>query len=196
MARALRLTTLPTRHLTTTNLTTRPSLLTTTTTPQYTRLFSTTRPRPNDTLPVRVSGTGTGTVQHLSVPGKAYTFTADTYPLLGGGDSAPSPVVYSLASLSSCNQVTGHVVARDHGIALGKWAVEVEADLPTAVLVKGAAEGNPNWEGVRLKVRVQTDAEGERWERFVSEVERRCPITRLFRLSGVKWESEWVNEKL
>lgn len=72
----------------------------------------------------------------------------------------------------------------------------MEADLPTAVLVRGAAEGNPNWEGVRLRVRVQTDAEGERWERFVSEVERRCPITRLFRLSGVRWESEWVNERL
>lgn len=188
MSRALRLTTLPTRHLT--NLTPR------TTTPITTRLFSTTRPRPSDTLPVRVSGTGTGTVQQLSVPGKAYTFTADTYPLLGGGDSAPSPVVYSLASLSSCNQVTGHVVARDHGIALGKWEVEVEADLPTAVLVKGAAEGNPNWEAVRLRVKVQTDAEGAKWERFVSEVERRCPITRLFKLSGVKWDSEWVNEKL
>jgi uncharacterized OsmC-like protein len=179
------------------NLPTRLAALTTRQPTPLTRAFSTTHTH-RQSLPVRVTGTGTGTVQHLSVPGKAYTFTADTYPLLGGGDTAPSPVVYSLASLSSCNQVTGHVVARDHGIALGKWHVEVEADLPTAVLVQGAAEGNPNWEVVRLKVRVQTDVEGggEKWERFVSEVERRCPITRLFRLSGVRWESEWVNEKL
>lgn len=162
-----------------------------------TRAFSTTRTH-HQSLPVQVSGTGTGTLQHVSVPGKHYTFTADTYPVLGGADSAPSPVVYSLASLSACNQVTGHVVAGNHGIKLGQWHVEVDAQLPTAVLVKGE-EGNPNWESVRLKVRVQTDVkegETEKWERFVSEVERRCPITQLFKRSGVVYESVWVNEKL
>ena len=55
---------------------------------------------------------------------------------------------------------------------------------------------------MRLLVRVQTDVdegsvEGkEKFGFFVSEVERRCPITQLFKLSGVKYESEWVNEKL
>ena len=159
--------------------------------------FSTT-PARLQTLPVQVVGTGTGTLQHVTVPGKSYTFTSDTYPVLGGADSAPSPVVYSLAALSACNQVTGHVVARDHGIKLGEWEVKVDADLPTGVLVKGE-EGNPNWEGVKLQVKVQTDIkEGEeaKWERFVSEVERRCPITALFKKSGLRWESEWVNEKL
>ncbi len=161
---------------------------------QATRAFITTPPR-LQSLPVAVSGTGTGTLQTLTIPGKPYTFTSDTYPVLGGGDSAPSPVVYSLASLSSCNQVTGHVVARDHGIKLGEWKVEVEALLPTAVLVKGA-EGNPNWEEVRLRVRVQTDVKEEGFEKFVGEVERRCPITQLFKRSGVKYESVWVNEEI
>ncbi|KAK4140712.1 OsmC/Ohr family [Dichotomopilus funicola] len=171
-----------------------------------TRLFSSTphqsAPR-SDILPVQVAGTGTGTLQHVTVPGKSYAFVSDTYPVLGGADSAPSPVVYALASLSACNQVTGHVVARDHGITLGKWNVEVDGQLPTGVLVQGLREedvGGPNWEAVSLRVRVQTDVdgekEGEKWERFVSEVERRCPITRLFRDSGLKYESTWVNEKL
>lgn len=168
-----------------------------------TRLFSSTTPRQSpprsDILPVQVAGTGTGTLQHVTVPGKSYTFVSDTYPVLGGADSAPSPVVYALASLSACNQVTGHVVARDHGITLGKWNVEVDGQLPTGVLVQGLKEedvGGPNWEAVSLRVRVQTDVEGEKWDRFVSEVERRCPITRLFRDSGLKYESTWVNEKL
>ncbi|KAK3904178.1 OsmC/Ohr family, partial [Staphylotrichum tortipilum] len=146
-------------------------------------------------LPVQITATGRGTHQTISVPGKPYTFTSDTYPILGGADSAPSPVVYSLASLSACNQVTGHVVARDHGIALGEWHVEVEGLLPTGVLVKGE-QGNGNWEGVKIKVRVQTDAGEEGFGKWVGEVERRCPITRLFKESGLRWESEWVNEKL
>ncbi|KAK4137090.1 hypothetical protein BT67DRAFT_374491 [Trichocladium antarcticum] len=154
-------------------------------------------------LPVHISSTGTGTLQTVTVPGKAYTFAADTYPVLGGTDAAPSPVVYSLASLSACSQVTGHVVARDLGIRLGGWRVDVAARLPTATLVSGA-EGNPNWESVAVTLRVQTDLAGggtaaeeeERFRHFASEVERRCPITQLFKLSGVRYESEWVNEKL
>ncbi|KAK4677482.1 hypothetical protein QC764_404990 [Podospora pseudoanserina] len=135
----------------------------TTTARQATRRRFSTTPARFQILPVKVTGTGTGTLQKVSVPGKPYTFTADTYPVLGGADSAPSPVVYSLASLSACNQVTGSVVASNHGIKLGKW---------------------------------DTDVEGDKFDKFVSEVERRCPITQLFKLSGVKYESEWVNEKL
>lgn len=162
------------------------------------RSFSST-PAAFQSIPIKVQGTGTGTVQKLSIPGKPYTFTADTYTLLGGTDSSPSPVVYSLASLGSCNQVTGSIVAKDHGIRVGEWNVDVEGQLPTEVLVKGA-EGNSNWVSVVLKARVQTDIPGgtdsPKFQHFVSEIERRCPITQLFKLSGVKMTSEWTNEAL
>lgn len=92
-------------------------------------------------------------------------------------------------------------MARDHRIKVGQWDITVAGELPTDVLVEGK-QGNPNWVSVDLKVKVQTDidaTEGEgkkKWEFFVSEVERRCPITQLFKLSGVRYNSEWVNEKL
>lgn len=150
-------------------------------------------------IPIRIQGIGSGTIQSVSVQDKPYSFTTDTYTALGGKDSAPSPVSYCLASLSSCNQVTGSVVAKDHGIRLGEWDVKVEGLLPTAVLV-GGEEGNPNWEKVVLEAKVQTDIQGgtedARFRHFVREVERRCPITQLFKLSGVVYESKWVNEPL
>lgn len=130
---------------------------------------------------------------------KPYQISTDTYTVLGGKDSAPSPVAYSLASLSSCNQVTGYVVAKDHNITLGEWHVTVHGVLPTAVLVQGE-QGNPNWESITLKARVQTDIKGgnddPKFRHFVSEIERRCPITQLFIRSGVAFTSEWVNEPL
>ncbi|KAK4448724.1 OsmC/Ohr family [Podospora aff. communis PSN243] len=176
----------------------RRSILPFRTTQLLARQLSTTAPR-FQSIPLRIDGTGTGTLQKVTIEGKPYQFTADTYTLLGGQDSAPSPVSYSLASLSSCNQVTGHVVARDHGITLGKWQVTVNGLLPTAVLVNGE-QGNPNWESVSLELRVQTDIEGgsesAKFRHFVSEVERRCPITQLFKLSGVKYSSSWANEPL
>lgn len=150
-------------------------------------------------IPIQVLGQGSNTTQSVSVKDKTYTFSTDTYTALGGTDLAPSPVAYCLASLSSCNQVTGFVAAKDHGITLGEWRVTVEGSLPTAVLV-GGEQGNPNWESVALKVRVQTDIKGgsndPKFQHFTAEVERRCPITQLFKRSGVAYTSEWINEPL
>ncbi|KAK3356867.1 OsmC/Ohr family [Lasiosphaeria hispida] len=162
--------------------------------PRLSRTFTTT-PRQAQSLALQIHGTGTGTVQTITVPDKPYTISTDTYTVLGGGDASPSPVSYALASLSSCNQVTGFVVAKDHGIQVGKWEVTVDALLPTAVLV-GGAQGNPNFEEVRLAVKVQTDAKGADFEHFAAEVDRRCPITQLFKRSGVVFKSQWVNEQL
>lgn len=138
-------------------------------------------------------------MQNVSVPGKPFQFSTDAYTVLGGNESHPSPIAYSLASLSSCNQVTGSLVAKDLGITIGKWNVEVEGNLPTDVFVAGK-EGNPNWKSVTLKARVQTNLEGgndnPRFQQFATEVERRCPMTALFRNSGVVYSSEWTNEPL
>ncbi|KAH0837034.1 hypothetical protein AYO21_08837 [Fonsecaea monophora] len=150
-------------------------------------------------LPVRIHGRGTGTQQTIEVEGKPYKILTDTYQVLGGNDSSPSPVSYSLASLGSCTQVTGSVVAKDHKIKVGQWDVAVEGILPTAVLVNGE-QGNPNWEKVVLTVKVQTDIKGgnddPKFRHFVAESERRCPITQLFVRSGVAFSSQWTNESL
>ncbi|KAK4638741.1 hypothetical protein QC761_704870 [Podospora bellae-mahoneyi] len=156
----------------------------------------------SSSIPLRICGRGTGTQQTITIKDKPYSIQTDTYPVLGGADSAPSPVAYSLASLTSCNQVTGAKVAEDHGIKLGQWNVRLDAVLPTDVLIKGKCEGNPNWESVKLFVRVQTNilesVKGDnleadaRFRHFVREVERRCPITQLFKRSGVQYENlEW-----
>ena len=132
----------------------------------------------------------------MSIDGKPYKILSDTYPVVGGADSAPSPVVYSLTSLSTCTQVTGSLVARDHNIKLGRWNVSVHGDLPTGALVRGE-QVNANWERIALKVRVQTDAyDDAKFQHFVAECERRCPIAQLFKRSGTEWQTEWVNEAL
>ncbi|CAI7571246.1 unnamed protein product [Penicillium bialowiezense] len=155
------------------------------------RQFSISTPR-LQTIPVQVSAQGTGFVQNITVPGKPFTFSTDAYTVLGGNESHPSPIAYSLASLSSCNQVTGSLVAKDLGITIGEWNVEVEGNLPTEVFV-GGKEGNPNWKSVTLKARVQSNLEGgndnPRFKQFAAEVERRCPMTALFRNSGVVYSN-------
>ncbi|KAH8807433.1 OsmC/Ohr family [Xylogone sp. PMI_703] len=157
------------------------------------RSFSSTSSNPAK-IPFNISGNGSGVAQSIAVSGSPHTITVDAYPSFGGQDAAPSPLAYNLASLSACTQVTGSLVAKELGIKLGQWKVDVKGLLDTSVLVDGK-EGNANWDSVELKVRVQTDAEDEAFKRFGSETDRRCPITQLFKRSGAQVRTQWVNEK-
>ena len=137
-----------------------------------------------------VHAEGTGVEQTL-VAGGTHTFRSDTYAAFGGSDSAPSPLLYALGALSSCNQVTASLVARDLGIQLGRWTFDVRGDLDPAVLVTGA-DGDANFRAVHIAVSVETDASAEQFVRLSQETERRCPVTQLFRRSGLAYRSSWV----
>lgn len=153
--------------------------------------------RPKETVvPFAVHAEGTGVAQELTAAGDAgHVFHADAYPAFGGADAAPSPLFYALGALSSCNQVTASLVAKDLGIRLGRWTFDVQGDLDTAVLV-GGAEGNANFDRVEVRVSVETDASEEQFARLVSETERRCPVTQLFVRSGLEFANHWTRVAL
>ncbi|GGF99690.1 hypothetical protein GCM10007304_11990 [Rhodococcoides trifolii] len=147
-------------------------------------------------VPFVLDARGTGVAQHLSAEGDAgHEFDTDAYPAFGGKDEAPSPLFYALGALTSCNQVTAALVAKDLGITLGEFIFRIQGDLDTAVLVNGD-EGNSNFDKVAVAATVQTDADQATFETFVSEVERRCPVTQLFVRSGLEFVNEWTNAEL
>ncbi|MDD7919334.1 OsmC family protein [Actinomycetospora callitridis] len=150
--------------------------------------------RPKETVvPFAVHGEGTGVAQELTAGG--HVFTTDAYPAFGGADEAPSPLFYALGSLTSCNQVTAALVAKDLGVQLGKWTFDIQGDLDTAVLV-GGAEGNANFERVEVRATVETDASEEQFATLISETARRCPVTQLFQRSGLEFENNWTRAEL
>ncbi|HEY0813704.1 MAG TPA: OsmC family protein [Pseudonocardia sp.] len=143
-------------------------------------------------VPFVVHGEGTGVAQTLTAAGDAgHVFQADAYPAFGGADSAPSPLFYALGALTSCNQVTASLVAKDIGIRLGAWTFDIRGDLDTAVLV-GGAEGNANFDRVEVRATVETDADEQQFGRLISETARRCPVTQLFQRSGLEFRNEWT----
>lgn len=139
-------------------------------------------------IPFEVSAAGTGVAQDVEAGG--HRFSTDAYPAFGGQDAAPSPLFYVLVALSSCNQVTAALVAKDLGITLGRWSFSVVGDLDTAVLAQGA-EGNANFHRVTVRASVETDADDEQFATLVSETERRCPVTQLYQRSGLEFVNEW-----
>ena len=144
-------------------------------------------------VPFALTGTGSGVAQSVDAGG--HTFTTDAYPAFGGNDNAPSPLFYALAALSSCNQVAASLVAADLGIALGRWSFDVVGDLDTAVLVDGA-DGNANFDKVTVRATVETDADASQFEQLVSETERRCPVTQLYKRSGLEFDNVWTKADL
>ena len=142
-------------------------------------------------VPFTIHGTGTGVAQHVAVPDSEHAFETDAYPAFGGQDAAPSPLFYALGALSSCNQVTAALVAKDLGIALGAFDFVVTGDLDTAVLV-GGEEGNANFDRVELTARIESDATPEQFAELQAETERRCPVSQLYRRSGTDLQVGWT----
>lgn len=145
------------------------------------------------TLPLvtfRLTGEGTGVAQTIHEEGSPHVIRADAHPAFGGADSAPSPLAYALSALTSCTQVTSQIVAKDLGLSLGHFTVAVDAKLDPTVLATGA-EGISNFTRLTLDVTIETDAAPELFARFGTEVERRCPVTQLFRRSGVAVTTHW-----
>jgi putative redox protein len=143
-------------------------------------------------VPFVVHGTGTGVAQQLNVPGDVpHTFESDTLPPFGGADSAPSPLSYTLGALTGCNQISAQLVAKELGVTLGEFTFAATGDFDPSVFVSGA-DGNANFDAVRVEASVQTDADDATFATLVSELERRCPVTQLFKRSGLDYTSTWT----
>lgn len=143
------------------------------------------------TVPFIVDGRGTGVAQDLTVAGdNAHEFSSDTYTAFGGDDANPSPLAYALGALTSCNQITATLVAKDLGVTLGEFTFNARGELDPAVFTQGT-EGNANFDSVTVEASVETDADEATFEKLVSELERRCPVTQLFQRSGTEYVSHW-----
>lgn len=145
------------------------------------------------TVPFVVTGSGTGVAQRIEVGGggAAHVFATDTVPPFGGADAAPSPLSYTLGALTGCNQITAQIVAKELGVTLGGFDAEAVGDFDPSVMAQGA-DGDANFDAVRITVTVGTDADPETFERLRAETERRCPVTQLFVRSGLEFTSTWT----
>lgn len=146
------------------------------------------------TVTFAVSGSGTGVRQDVDVTGSGHVIRSDAYEAFGGKDEYPSPLAYALTALTTCNQVTASIVARELGITVDTYAFTVEGDFEPSVMTTGHqvdATHSDTFTAVRLTARVETVASAEQVERLGAEVERRCPVSALFRRAGTDLTSTW-----
>ena len=110
----------------------------------------------------------------------------------GGGDEGPSPREMALGALGACIMVITHKVAADLEFRYSEQSTELRgtADPRGA---KDADNGvSPNFTSVDAKITLVTEEPDERIEELKRQHRNRCPISALFRESGVQMNEEWI----
>ncbi len=142
-----------------------------------------------------VSGAGTGVAQTVAVSGADYVIQTDAYPAFGGQDAHPSPLAYTLASLSSCNQVTSQIVAKELGITIEAVRFDVSADFDPTTMTTGRESADATFQNLQITAEITTDAPADRFDTLRDEVARRCPVSVLFARAGVQITNDWTQVK-
>lgn len=142
-----------------------------------------------------VSGAGTGVAQTVAVKGADYVIETDAYEAFGGRDAHPSPLAYTLASLSSCNQVTASIVAKELGITIDSVRFDVSSDFDPTVMTTGKGTADATFQNLQITAEITTDATADQFDRLRDETARRCPVSVLFTRAGVQITNDWTQVK-
>ncbi len=99
-------------------------------------------------------------------------------PVAGGGvDAGPTPLEYLFVSLAGCIVTIGTIVARQQRLPVRKIEVHVEGELELDVLMGKPSNARAGFNGIRVHTKIDADMTQEEKERFIHEVDARCPIS-------------------
>ena len=108
----------------------------------------------------------------------------------GGTDAGPAPTETALAALAGCTNVIGHKCAARLGVDIGHLDIEIACEFDRRGVTL-AEEIDVPFVAIRQSV-VAHGAAGEDDLRAVAkEVEKYCPLSKLFEGAGTKVETVW-----
>ena len=120
-----------------------------------------------------------------------FTFDTAEPRLLGGDDSAPTPMDYFVGGFLGCITVLTELVAAELDIHLHELRHVAVGRLDRRGFA-GLADVSPSFQSVTATIYVECDATAEQFNRLVAEVEKRCPAYNLFKDAGVEPDVAWL----
>lgn len=115
-------------------------------------------------------------VTRLDVNARQFKIIVDEPASLGGTDQGANPVEYILAGYAGCLNVVGHLVAKELGIIINNLRVEVSGDLNPARFMGLSFDERAGFLGLHVKLQVDSDADEVTLEKWLHQVESRCPV--------------------
>lgn len=96
---------------------------------------------------------------------------------LGGEDHGANPVEYLLGALSGCLNVVGHLVAKEMGFDFDGMEIDIEGSLDPAKFMGQPTDARTGYQEINVKIKPNTDIDKETLEKWVEQVELRCPVS-------------------
>jgi len=126
-------------------------------------------------IPLEVTGISKGPPL-VNVRARQFDIIVDEPPEYGGEDMGPDPCSYFMAALVGCISFTGQFVAKEMGFDIGGIEIEVCSTIDLAKFMGQETQERAGLKGIKVKVRVDTDADDAVLAEWLAKVESRCPI--------------------
>jgi len=119
------------------------------------------------------------------------TFAIDEPTERGGTNAGPTPTDTALAALSGCTNVIGHKCAAKLGVDIGHLTVSIvsEFDRRGVTLEK---EIEVPFVAIEQSVVFDGPATEADIARVAAEVEKYCPVSKLFKAAGTQVTTTWT----
>lgn len=118
------------------------------------------------------------------------TFSIDEPTERGGTNAGPTPTDTALSALAGCTNVIGHKCASKLGVDIGHLDIEITCDFDRRGVTL-AEEIDVPFEGIRQTVTAHGSASDADLQKVAIEVDKFCPLGKLFVGAGTKLETTW-----
>lgn len=111
----------------------------------------------------------------------------------GGTNAGPTPTDAALAALVGCTNVIGHKCAKALGIDIGHLRISATCDFDRRGVTLAEEVARP-FERIVLDVVADGAATDQELARVAAEVQKFCPLSKLFRGAGTEITETWRRE--
>lgn len=118
-------------------------------------------------------------------------FVIDEPAERGGTNLGPTPTETAIAALIGCTNVIGHKCAGALGVDIGHLTIDAECSFDRRGVTL-AEEIEVPFQSVLLTVRANGSADQEELNKVGAEVEKFCPLSKLFQNAGTDVRVEWI----
>lgn len=108
----------------------------------------------------------------------------------GGTNAGPTPTDAALAALVGCTNVIGHKCAKALGVDIGHLQIAATCDFDRRGVTLSEEIERP-FQRIVLDVAADGAATDEELARVAAEVQKYCPLSKLFRAAGTEITETW-----
>ena len=150
--------------------------------------------RPKTTIQMKLSGVGeTHSRSRISV--RDVTSTIDEPVERHGTNQGLSPTETLMSSLIGCTNVISNKIAAQMGIEIARMEIALTADFDRRGVTL-AEEVDQPFSNIVMDIEVTTNGNEDQIENLRIELEKFCPVAKVFRGAGITLTENWTVKPL